>query len=192
MNAKRDTKHQNGREKLLMVARNLFTRRGFSNVGINEVTATAGVARMTLYNNFASKGELILAVYREMISETLSDLEEFPILHMTEEQRIYRIFDHFGSRTDDQHFRGCPFIQASHQAIDSHSGVFVLIRDYKRSLRGHLHAALDANRANRDRLADQLLLLLDGAVTEAYIGGVWESIEAGKHAAGTLLRADSI
>ncbi len=50
-----------GRDRLLATARRLFTRHGASNVGINDVTAAAGVARMTLYNNFLSKDALTAA-----------------------------------------------------------------------------------------------------------------------------------
>jgi len=44
-----------------------------SNVGINDVISGAGVARMTLYNNFVSKDALVLAVYTELIETTLAE-----------------------------------------------------------------------------------------------------------------------
>ena len=49
-------------ERLLDTASRLFYTRGVSNVGINEIIARAGVARMTLYHHFPSKDALIKAV----------------------------------------------------------------------------------------------------------------------------------
>src|ERR1700712_2022259 len=51
------------RDRLIDTAADLFYERGLPNVGINEVTERAGVARMTLYNNFDSKEALALAAF---------------------------------------------------------------------------------------------------------------------------------
>jgi len=51
------------RDRLIDTAASLFYERGLPNVGINEVTERAGVARMTLYNNFDSKEALALAAF---------------------------------------------------------------------------------------------------------------------------------
>ena len=50
------------RDHLIDTALRLFGRDGYHAVGIDRVIAEAGVARMTLYNHFKSKDELILAV----------------------------------------------------------------------------------------------------------------------------------
>jgi AcrR family transcriptional regulator len=69
--------------RLLKTATDLFYQRGFHNVGINEVTDTANVARMTLYNNFASKEALAIAAFQklaqqrqQLIAETLDGAKE--------------------------------------------------------------------------------------------------------------------
>src|ERR1700730_16060490 len=49
------------RDRLIDTAGDLFYERGLPNVGINEVTERAGVARMTLYNNLDSQDALALA-----------------------------------------------------------------------------------------------------------------------------------
>jgi AcrR family transcriptional regulator len=55
------------RERLIDTAADLFYERGLPNVGINEVTDRAGVARMTLYNNFDSKEALALAAFQRQV-----------------------------------------------------------------------------------------------------------------------------
>ena len=50
-----------GRERVLETAYRLFSRHGTRAVGVDRIIAESGVAKMTLYRNFASKDELILA-----------------------------------------------------------------------------------------------------------------------------------
>ena len=50
-----------GRERILETAYELFSRYGTKAVGVDRIIAESGAAKMTLYRNFASKDELILA-----------------------------------------------------------------------------------------------------------------------------------
>ena len=178
-----------GRERLLATARRLFTRHGASNVGINDVTAAAGVARMTLYNNFASKDALTAAVYEEMARAALQALSEMETSGHSEEENILAIFDHFDRSEHEADYRGCPFIHASLQAADASGPIHAIVHSYKRGLREHIVQVLGAGRRNRAELADQIVLLLDGAVTEAYLKGVANPMGAARQAAATLLRS---
>lgn len=55
------TELTSARERLIATAYELFTRRGISSVGIDEIIAKAGVAKATLYKYFPSKEDLALA-----------------------------------------------------------------------------------------------------------------------------------
>lgn len=178
-----------GRDRLLATARRLFTRRGASNVGINDVTAAAGVARMTLYNNFPSKDALTAAVYEEMARAALQALGEMETSGRSEEENILAIFDHFDRSEHEADYRGCPFIHASLQAAEASGPVYAIVHSYKRGLREHIVRVLDEGRRNRAELADQIVLLLDGAVTEAYLKGVADPVTVAKRATATLLRS---
>jgi AcrR family transcriptional regulator len=176
-----------GRARLIETARRLFSTRGTAHVGINEVTAEAGVARMTLYNNFPSKEALTLAVYQEMAEERLKRLDAVLAGETNDVKRIASLFAHFGRNIDKPNYRGCSFILASLQEADPESAIHGLVRSYKKALRQRIHDALDDRRKNRSLLADQIVLLLDGAVTEAYIKGVADAMSAAKAAALILL-----
>ena len=178
-----------GRARVLETARQLFVRHGAANVGINEVIAAAGIARMTLYNNFVSKEALIAAVYEEMSAETLADLARAVNPDLPERDRVLGVFDFFDRSAVDADFRGCPFIHASQQAAEASGAVHEIVRAYKAQLRDHIAGVLDADRPDRGELADQILLLLDGAVTEAHLKGVADPIGKAKRAATVLLRA---
>ena len=179
-----------GRERLLSTARALFMRHGASNVGINDVTAAAGVARMTLYNNFASKEALIQAVYEEMTAETLDELRRMDTAGKSEEARVHDLLRRFDPGTDAGS-RGCPFIHASLQAADPTGAIHTLVRAYKRALRDHVLALLDADRPDRAEMADLILLLLDGAVTEAYLDGVDDALASARRGVSRLLQTSS-
>jgi AcrR family transcriptional regulator len=63
------------REAIVAAAERLFLERGFGSVSMDELAEAAGVARRTLYNQFASKEE----IFREMLLRVSRQLEHaFP------------------------------------------------------------------------------------------------------------------
>src|SRR5689334_2652913 len=63
------------REAIIAAAQRLFLERGFGSVSMDELAEAAGVARRTLYNQFASKEE----IFREMLLRVSRALEDaFP------------------------------------------------------------------------------------------------------------------
>jgi TetR/AcrR family transcriptional regulator of autoinduction and epiphytic fitness len=63
------------REAIVHAAERLFLERGFGAVSMDELAEAAGVARRTLYNQFASKEE----IFREMLLKVSGQLENaFP------------------------------------------------------------------------------------------------------------------
>jgi AcrR family transcriptional regulator len=65
---------EHNRAALLTAARRLFDQRG-PDVALDEVARTAGVANATLYRHFATRAELIVAVYAGEVSG-LADLAQ--------------------------------------------------------------------------------------------------------------------
>jgi len=63
------------REAIVEAATRLFLERGFGSVSMDELAEAAGLARRTLYNQFASKEE----IFREMLLRVSGHLEDaFP------------------------------------------------------------------------------------------------------------------
>ncbi|HEX4615184.1 MAG TPA: helix-turn-helix domain-containing protein, partial [Stellaceae bacterium] len=60
------------REAIVAAAERLFLERGFGSVSMDELAEAAGVARRTLYNQFASKEE----IFREMLFRVSGQLED--------------------------------------------------------------------------------------------------------------------
>jgi TetR/AcrR family transcriptional regulator, regulator of autoinduction and epiphytic fitness len=63
------------REAIVEAAEQLFLKRGFGSVSMDDLAVAAGVARRTLYNQFSSKEE----IFREMLLRVSGQLEDaFP------------------------------------------------------------------------------------------------------------------
>lgn len=82
------------RDKLVASGMNTVHRRGFSTVGVREITAEAGVAQGSFTNHFASKEEFGIAVLdyyfnqtREIVARTLEDESRKP------RERLQAYFD---------------------------------------------------------------------------------------------------
>jgi AcrR family transcriptional regulator len=172
----------NGRQRLIDAARRLFLQKGASNVGINEITNAANVARMTLYNNFESKEALTAAVYAEMAHAIISGLDGLLAGVADQSLAIEKTFEYFATGSGRSDYRGCPLLHASLQDANANGLVYRVAHNYKRELRARLCQYLSAT-ANTDELADQILMLLDGAVTENYLKGALTPLLAAKKAA---------
>ncbi|MBV8170126.1 MAG: helix-turn-helix transcriptional regulator, partial [Alphaproteobacteria bacterium] len=73
--ARTPTRPGGSRDAIVDAAERLFLARGFGAVSMDELAAAAGVARRTLYNQFASKEE----IFREMLGRAAVELEHaFP------------------------------------------------------------------------------------------------------------------
>ncbi len=59
------TKRPSACDRILATATDLFYKEGVQNVGIDRIIAESGVAKMSLYNNFKSKDELIAAYLQQ-------------------------------------------------------------------------------------------------------------------------------
>ena len=81
------------REAIVEAAERLFLERGFGSVSMDELASAAGVARRTLYNQFASKEE----IFREMLLRVSGQLEDaFPpgIETQGEVEEVLRLIAH--------------------------------------------------------------------------------------------------
>jgi AcrR family transcriptional regulator len=61
------------RAKLLRAARRLFGKRGYADVGTEEIVRTAKVTRGALYHQFADKRELFEAVFEEVERDVITE-----------------------------------------------------------------------------------------------------------------------
>jgi AcrR family transcriptional regulator len=178
------------KQRILETADRLFYQEGIRAVGIDRIIAEAGVAKMTLYSHFPSKGELILTVlqYREKC------VQEF----------FRAAMERHGKRTKDKlraffaalkewfkspGFRGCAFQNAAVELADpAHAGT-QFVRDHKRRFAEALRAFIEESVNNGSaKLAPAVALLVEGAIVTAAIHGTAEAADVARDAALKLVQ----
>ena len=120
--SKSRTKKSSARQRIVETAERLFYAEGIRTVGIDRIIAEAEVAKMTLYNHFASKDDLILAVlqFREEKFDGL--FEKWMTKHTNSGMdRLEGFFAALKDWFESPGFRGCMFINACAELADTGS-----------------------------------------------------------------------
>lgn len=184
------TERSSARERLLAAASELFYEQGVHTVGIDKVIERAGVAKASLYNTFGSKDELVRvylqgrdAVIRERITCALQER------YTNARDRLLGIFQVQGEQFAKPGYRGCAFVGAS---AESPSGgpVEQVSDEFRRWLRAlFVELAGTAGAHHPEQLAQQLVLLYDGAGVGAWMDRDPTTATAAQTVATTLIDA---
>jgi len=176
------------RDRILATSTSLFYRHGINNVGIDRVIDESGVAKATLYRHFASKDALVVAFLARINADWTAWLRSV-VEKVDPPDRPLAVFDALESWFETPTFRGCPFIATAAEIRDPGHPIHQAAWSFKRELRDYLERLLVEAGSTRPRsLADQLLLLVDGAVVRAAMEGGVAPAHAAKAAARALLR----
>jgi AcrR family transcriptional regulator len=178
------------RERLLAAANELFYEEGVHSVGIDRVIERAGVAKATLYSAFGSKDELVRAYLAARHAATRDRMtRELEARYHTPRERLLGVFDIQGESFTDPGFRGCAFISASAEARPG-SAIGEAADEYRSWLRSlFVDLAKEADVADPERLAQQLVLLYDGAGIAAWLDRDPGATDAARAAATALVDA---
>jgi len=80
-------------------------------VGVDEIVKQAGVAKISLYRNFASKDDLIAAYLEDRSRTFLREWDEaFDRYRENPRAQLRAIMTYVAERTTQDGYRGCPFI----------------------------------------------------------------------------------
>ncbi len=176
------------RQRLVETARDLFARHGIPNVGINQVIAAAKVARMSLYNHFASKDELVLAAFEAEAARRRQAIEAAQADAPTPRARVLALFDVAEALASEAGFRGCAFLNLAVETAAPESRGHALARRHKEWIRDNLAVQLrQAGAAAPEALAEQILVLWDGGIVGAYVRRTPAPLRAARTAALTLM-----
>lgn len=165
----------NAREKILNAAATLFYNDGIAATGIDRIIAVAGVAKMSLYNNFGSKGELI-AAYIEARHQEWLDLYEQRVAQANGPRgKLLAIFLAYQDHAEfdyDNGFRGCGLLNAAAEmpagspgrlAVKQHKDdIYRLVKDNVCAL-----LALPEDHIEVSEMSEELAFLLEGAISLA-------------------------
>jgi AcrR family transcriptional regulator len=159
------------RERIVRAAGDLFYAEGIHAVGVDRVTAAAGVAKATLYQQFRSKDELVAACLQRRAEHWRASVAD-PVLALpgSAARRVGAVFERLGEAFAAPGYRGCPFINAAAEYPGPDGPVAAAIAAHRAQVRG-LFAELLAGvpAARRAALTDQLVLLYDGTMVGAQL-----------------------
>lgn len=160
------------RDRILTTAGRLFYRDGFRAVGIDTIIAEAGVAKMTLYRYFPSKDELIVAYLEESNRQYWAWLNSAVDGVDDPGERLLGMLAAIERLATSPRCLGCTFQSTAAEFPDrDHPGHQVALA-HKRAVRDHFaDLAHRAELRAPEQLADQLLLLMDGAWVAARMYG---------------------
>jgi AcrR family transcriptional regulator len=161
------------RERILDTAYELFSRHGTHAVGVDAIVAGSGVAKMSLYRNFGSKDELILAFLRRREERWTQDWLQRSVLERASspEDRLMAIFDVFGEWFARPDFEGCAFVNVVLGIDDCDHPVRQASVEHLARIRAFLgELASEAGIADSDGFARQWHILMKGSLVAAAEG----------------------
>ncbi|AWK87981.1 TetR/AcrR family transcriptional regulator [Azospirillum thermophilum] len=155
------------RERVLDTAAELFYREGIRAVGVDTIIARSGVAKMSLYRNFASKDELVCAYLDRLHQQLLAWWERVTARHPGDPRaQLKGLFVSLGHWVAHPRFVGCPFSSAINELREPDNPGRLRALGVKREVLERLsRLAAEAGAAEPDKLALQLQILMEGAYT---------------------------
>lgn len=183
------------RARLLTTAAQLFYENGITATGIDSITQNAGVAKMSLYNNFKSKDELVqvyldarheewLTIYRELHSQAQNSTERV--------LAVFKAYIAYAEKDIENVFRGCGLINAAaelrtgtaaRKAVQRHK------QEVERLLLNNLLEFNNIKQSEAKTLAEHLAFILEGATAKAGLEGKSDKIHSAMLIAKSLLKA---
>lgn len=166
------------RQRILAAADELFFRQGYRATGINEVIARSGVAKATFYSHFPTKEALCLAYLQDRNTSEYAAISAFVHDHDTPRERFLAVVAAIEPWLVANALRGCVFLNMVAETPDPGHRLRQEGRshyDRLRSLISQLAQELirsDPQRyrqVNADRLADDYLVILGGAIAMSEI-----------------------
>jgi len=153
------------RERILAAVDELFYRDGVRAVGVDAVIEHAGVNKMSLYRNFASKDELITAYLEDRNRQYWFWWDKVMERHAGNPRRqLLSLFEELQARVTRKGYRGCAFVNIATELSDPSHPARRVVTSNKRELKRRLCALAEAAGArSADALADSLMLLVEGA-----------------------------
>lgn len=187
--ARKTSTRPSARDRILAAASDLFYKEGVNTVGIDRIIAESGVAKMSLYNNFKSKDDLI-AAYLEQFDQSWT-----PAFHKRVEELAYEpadqllaIFDVLHGWFQKPNFRGCAFVNTSVELANPNHPAAQIAAKHKQMTMAYIQSlAESAELQNPESLAFQIAILIEGAIAVALMGQQEKAAIQAKDAATVLV-----
>ena len=181
------------REALLEAAARRFYAYGLAGTGIDTITAEAGVAKKSLYNNFASKADLVTAYLYARHEEWLGLYRTRLETAANPKERVLAVFDAYADHADlayDHGFRGCGLLNAAAELPAGDPGREVVRRhkeEVEMLLAEHLAEILPDKADQAAAMAQHLAFVLEGSMVRAGLEGNDNCVREARRIAAALI-----
>jgi AcrR family transcriptional regulator len=171
-------------DRLLNTATRLFCRHGINATGIDKILAEAGVAKMTLYNQFGCKEGLVFAVleregeaWRSWFQAAVDKLSGTPA------DKLVGIFDVL-----ENWFQQEGFINAVAEHNKEDPRIRSLAQAHKKKVLAVIKSLVEqAGVSDPEAVTESIGILVDGAIIAAVITGTSEHARRGAGAVRMIL-----
>ena len=192
------------KQHLIETALTLFNQYGYHATGIDLILAESGVSKATLYKHFRSKEALILAVLQlrheqvmTKLQMAIDDNKKTQVKHnltdhqstkstvnKTASENILVIFDDLNDWFNSETFFGCNFINVSAEYANPNHPINLFAAKHKQAVVDIIAAQLAEQESHK---ADQIGLLIEGAIVMAHTRGIKQSALLAKEMARQLI-----
>lgn len=177
------------REQILAAADELYYRKGYAAVGMDELRAAAGVSLRRLYGLFPAKNDIVAAVlarkhaeWESGLTAAVADAGDDP------RSRLLAVYGYLEDWFCTDDFRGCAFINAFGELGGTNPEVAEIVRSHKAGFQEYM-AGLVAGAGASPALAAQLSILAEGAQSTAAISADPQVAVQARRAAEVLIDA---
>ena len=167
---------EENRRNILQVATRLFYTRGVRAVGMDTVIKECGVGNATVYRQFPTKDALATAYVEGRADAWFERMREAAGEHGDPRDQLITVFDVLAADCAGPTYRGCPMLNTSTEFPEGQHPAHLAAVSHKQQVRDWFYSlAVAASADDPDRLAEELLVVLNGAYATAAVldGGTY-------------------
>jgi len=160
------------RDRIITAAGELFYDEGIDRSSMEQIASRAGVTKRTLYYHFRSKDDLVGFWLEQLDKSVRANYRLW--LHSAPgriEARLRHMFGRLAELTCNPRWKGCGFARAANElaGLPGHPGV-IAAKTHRKRFEAWFVEELRADGIEpAERLARRMVLLLDGAITQALL-----------------------
>lgn len=173
---------------VLSAASTLFYDQGIHAVGVDAIAERAGVTKKTLYDRFGSKDRLVVEYLLERDRQWRDFLQQRLLDAAPGSDRITAVFDAAAQWAAEHGRKGCAMVNAHAELSDpAHPAYAVVVGQKRWMLELLTELVTETGATDPGRVAEQVLLLHEGAVVASSLGAGEAPFARAASAAGVLV-----
>lgn len=159
------------RQDIIETAFRLFSENGFYATGIDQIIAESNTSKKTFYYRFKSKMDLVVAVLGHYEESFFNQLNKELLKHGSDPcTQLIKLFEIAQGWYRSKKFNGCLAISAMSEFGNKDKHVVEACASFKHKERVLLLSIVkDMNVADPDKVADYLMILLEGIGATAHM-----------------------